>query len=267
MKRISILIAFLCLSNSLKAQSFFEKYPVYLGIDFGYIGNITYNKVEISGGNAKSITPFVGSATKQLTYNIGYRNGLNTFECSYQILKNGFYYAFDNPLDEANRVSSEIFSGNEYNDDEDMHYCAFRYYRNLSNENKKWQLNVGAGVGVAWFADLFVKSDTSNLSKGGTISNTITDKNGSRFTVNYRGDEELYRTATPCLEANIKLQRLLGEHFSFQFWARGILSPWYVRGQVFQITQTNRPSDPPRTGTAKANMNSFGLGIGIQYRF
>jgi hypothetical protein len=263
MKKTFLTVALLCFIFLLKAQSFFTKFPIYIGLDLGFTGNSTLNEVKISSGTIVSKPAFFPTAHREFAINLGLVKEQNIIEFGYQVIRNSISFEYDFPF-EKEKFPDLYLNGN-FVDYEEMNYYALRYYRNLSHIDKKWQINIGAGIGFAQFIDLFVTPDTSNL--GQRLEMTIIEpKNGSTYTIDYVGTEELIKKRAFCFEANLKFQRPIGEHFVLQFWTRAILSPWYIRGQNFQITKSNN-NEPPRFGSAKSNLNSIGIGIGIQYRF
>jgi hypothetical protein len=262
MKKTFLLIFLSCLAFFLKSQSFFEKHPLYIGVDWGFTGNSSSNKINISPGNIllKSESPYPVSPEQRFTANIGYAKEKYSIELSYQILKNTIQYEYGYLRKDAQPIYQSGWSPNE----EYLHYLALRYYKNLSIKNKKWQINIGGGIGFAKFDDLFVRPDSSNL--GGNSGSRTFFEDSTNFNIEYQAQEQLYRSSTLCFEANLRFQRPIGKYLVFQFWTRAILSPWYMRGEEFQVKRSDR-KDPPQTGSAKTTMNSFGFGIGLQYKF
>ena len=262
MKKTFLIVSLTCLAFFAKSQTFFEKYPIYFGVDWGFTGNSSSNKIDISPGNilVKSDSPYPVSPEQGFAANIGYAKEKYSIELSYQIVKNTIQYEYGYLKKDIMPVYESGWSPN----DEYLNYFALRYYRNLVGNDKKWQINVGGGIGFAKFDDLFIRSDTSNLGMGGGSRTFFEDS--TSFNIEYQAQERLYRSSTLCFEANLRFQRSIGQYLVFQFWTRAILSPWYMRGEDFQAKRSDR-KDPPQTGTAKTTMNSFGFGIGLQYKF
>lgn len=254
MKKLLVIISVLYFSNPSKAQSFFSESAIYLGIDLGFTGNSTLNDAAISSGIIRVRPLYFASAAREFAYTIGYARQQHAFELSYQVLRSALNYKYDEPYTDP--LINSIVQDSNY-DEEGLNYFVLRYYQDLNRKNRKWHLNVGGGIGIATF----------NSLTQSTLGKTSITTTYPTFTYDFVGDEVLYKKSTLCIEGNVKLQRLIGDHFVLQFWTRGILSPWYVRGLEFQITRSDKPNDPPVTGYVKSNMNSFGLGAGIQYRF
>jgi hypothetical protein len=263
MKKTFLILSLSCLAFFVKSQTFFEKYPLYFGVDWGFTGNSSSNKINISPGNilVKSESPYPVSPEQRFTANIGYAKEKYSIELSYQILKNTIQYEFGYLKKDVTPIYESGWSPN----DEYVHYLALRYYKNLVRKDKKWQINLGGGIGFATFDDLFVRPDSSNLGGSSGGGRTFFEDSTS-FNIEYEAQEQLYRSSALCFEANLRFQRPIGQYVVFQFWTRAILSPWYMRGEDFQAKRSDR-RDPPQTGSAKTTMNSFGFGIGLQYKF
>ncbi len=261
MKKAILIMYMIFLVLFAQGQSFFTNHQVYLGIDWGLTENSSLNKIEINSGKITALPTFGEFLETKFSFNLGFVKGANTFELGYQTVKNIIAYNYDLPTEEK-ILSTKIIT--DESNFEEMDYWVLRYYRNLKNDGK-WQINGGIGVGIAKFNDLFVRSDSSNL--GGASSSLKVDIDPKNiYTVDFKANEELYSKVTPSIEANLKLSRNLGKYIDFNLWIRYIYSPWYIRGERFEITKSNN-SEPSRFGSAKANMNSFGFGIGLQYKF
>jgi hypothetical protein len=87
MKKTFVLIFLSCFAFLAKSQSFFEKYPIYFGVDWGFTGNSSSNKIAISPGNilVKSESPYPVSPEQRFTANIGYAKEKYSIELSYVV--------------------------------------------------------------------------------------------------------------------------------------------------------------------------------------
>jgi hypothetical protein len=253
MKKIFLIVSLSCLAFFAKSQSFFEKYPIYFGVDWVFTMNSSPNNVNISSGNilTKSNASGFISPESQYAFNIGYIKNKYSVELSYQMLNNTIDYEFG-----YKKGSSPFYTTVSSPSDRYLNYVALRYYKNLHTKDRKWQLNLGGGIGIAQMEDFNLGGRSG--SRGFLVDTTFA-------TLQYEAVEQTLKKNTLCFEANFKFVRSF-QYFNFQFWTRAILSSWYVRSENFKVKRVD-VAEPEQTGVAKANMNSFGIGIGLQYKF
>jgi hypothetical protein len=255
MKKILTIALIVLTFSALKAQEITNGYSYYLGLDLGFTGNIFNQTLTIDKGEITAQPVFFPSATRRLGFNAGIKKGRNMIELSYQTRKNAINYKYPLSQSEPNLFLQEII----YND-RDLNYFAVRYYRDVFREKMKWKLSVGGGLSFAQFID------SEFINMGGALNTAERKLDNRTINYTYKSKEMLIRENTFGIEGSLKLGRVLNEHFSFNFWGRFILSPWNVRSESFEIMSTDT-NDMLRKGSALTNMNSLGLGIGLQYAF